>query len=86
MILFGEAMPSHFQTDVNLITQADLVIISGTSLKVYPFAFLVQLIPKKVPVVLINFENSVNTNLERFLFIQGDIEENFRKLLNDICP
>lgn len=48
VILFGENLPSHFHTEVNKIAEADLVIVTGTSLKVYPFAFLVQLIPKNV--------------------------------------
>lgn len=48
VILFGEALPKHFQAEIPKIAQADLVIISGSSLKVYPFAFLVEMIHKNV--------------------------------------
>lgn len=48
VILFGEALPKHFHSEIPKIKDADLVIISGTSLKVYPFAFLVEMIPKNV--------------------------------------
>ena len=85
MILFGEGLPGYFQHEVQKIAGADVVIIAGTSLKVYPFAFLVQLIPKNVPVVLLNFENPIQRKFEKFLFLQGDIEENCKKIMVDIA-
>jgi len=69
---------------MNKISEADLVIVAGTSLKVYPFASLIGLVPKNVPVVVINYENPVNREFEKFLFIQGDIEENCKKILGEI--
>lgn len=84
VILFGENLPGHFHTEVNKIAEADLVIVSGTSLKVYPFAFLVQLIPKNVPVVVINFDNPIQKGFDNLLFIQGDIEAHFTILSEEI--
>lgn len=85
VILFGESLPNHFHSEVNKITEADLVIVSGTSLKVYPFAFLVQMIPKHVPVVVINYENPLQKAFDNMLFIQGDIEANITKILEEIA-
>lgn len=48
VILFGEALPAHFHAEIPKIKDADLVIVSGTSLKVYPFSFLIEMIPKGV--------------------------------------
>lgn len=84
VILFGEALPSHFHAEIPKIGQSDLVFIAGTSLKVYPFAFLVELIPKSCPVVLINFDNPLKKPFDKFLFIQGDIEANITKLMQEI--
>lgn len=84
VILFGEGLPGHYVNEVPKIKQADLVFITGTSLKVYPFAYLAEMIGPTTPVVLINFDNPLKKNYERFLFMQGDIDEHFRKLLEDI--
>lgn|SRR3990167_4278283 len=84
VILFGEALPTHFHGEIPKISQSDLVIIAGTSLKVYPFAYLVDLIPKTCPVVLINFDNPLKRSFDKFLFIQGDIEANITKILEEL--
>ena len=57
IIFFGENLPLDFFEKSNLLDQADLVIVMGTSLKVFPFAHLITLIPKTVPIVLINRED-----------------------------
>ena len=84
VILFGENLPAFFSSEVPKIAGADLVIISGTSLKVYPFAYLVDLIPAGAPVVLVNFDNPLKKQFEKFLFLQGDIEAHFSQLLEEL--
>lgn len=73
IIFFGEALPASFYLNTAKIAQGDLVIVMGTSLKVFPFASLVSMIPEEVPVVLINRENTT-INRERFLFMEGEID------------
>lgn len=64
-------------------TEADLVIIIGTSLTVYPFAFLAQVIPSHTPTVMIN--NTSNLPIKsNFLWLDGDIQENIRKIAKDV--
>ena len=46
----------------------------GTSLVVYPFSGLLNLIDQKTPVVLLNMENS-GIRRDNFLFIQGDLDK-----------
>ncbi|KAJ3207698.1 NAD-dependent protein deacetylase sirtuin-2 [Entophlyctis luteolus] len=53
---FGEAMPARFRERVFDLEEADAVIVMGSSLKVFPFASLPALAPKKVPRLLINRE------------------------------
>ncbi|TPX59170.1 hypothetical protein PhCBS80983_g02669 [Powellomyces hirtus] len=57
IVFFGEQLPQRFHT---LITKdfasTDLVIVIGTSLQVQPFANLINMVPEKVPRLLINRE------------------------------
>lgn len=63
------------------IAQSDLVFIIGTSLKVFPFNHLVNIIPKSTPVVLLNFDNPVSVKFDKFLFLEGDIDTHVKKIL-----
>jgi len=83
IILFGEALPGHFFASVEKIAEGDLVFVIGTSLKVFPFASLVQMIPKETPIVLINRENTV-VKRDNFLFLQGDIDERVKELIKEL--
>jgi len=67
-----------------MINKADLVIVMGTSLKVYPFSTLIDTrsLPESTPLVVIN---SVNPGIERnrLLVLSGDIEASTRALMED---
>ncbi|ODV97238.1 hypothetical protein PACTADRAFT_39531, partial [Pachysolen tannophilus NRRL Y-2460] len=52
---FGEALPERFHTSIKKdISECDLLICIGTSLKVAPVSEIVNMIPEEVPQVLIN--------------------------------
>lgn len=53
IVWFGEAVPM-LDNAVNLITQADIVLIIGTSLQVYPAASLFEFAPANTPVFYID--------------------------------
>lgn len=52
----------------------------GTSLVVFPFAFLVQMVGDKVPIVLINNTNSLGKNYPNSLWLDGDLDNQVKKL------
>lgn len=55
VVFFGESLNEKFRTmSADDLSNADLVIIMGTSLSVEPFASLVQKTPRAVPRLLIN--------------------------------
>ena len=83
IIFFGESLPAQFLQGIDLIKQADLLIIMGTSLKVMPFCKLVDLCGEKVKKVLINRENTVGINGDNFLFMEGDIDESIEKIVKE---
>ena len=86
IIFFGENLPLDFFEKSNLLDQADLVIVMGTSLKVFPFANLITLIPKTVPIVLINRDDSYAQGnvINNYLFLGGDLDKNVEKIVNDL--
>jgi len=61
IVWFGEAVPK-FDTAARIASQADIMLIVGTSLQVYPAAGLVQYAPHGIPVYLID-PKPLNVNL-----------------------
>lgn len=60
IVWFGEAVPL-IEKAAEIISQADILVIVGTSLQVYPAAGLVHYAKKDIPVYLID-PNEVNTS------------------------
>lgn len=56
IVFFGEALPKSFEQNAYVTGLADLVLILGTSLSVYPFAGLPELASPGKPRVLFNME------------------------------
>ena len=85
IVFFGENLPDRFRelsrTD---LASADLLIIIGTSLKVYPFAGLTAMVADDVPRVLIN-NDKVAMYTEEIVNIDGveykERPKNYRALL-----
>ena len=83
IVFFGEKLPYDFFLKSQILKNTDLVIVMGTSLVVFPFASLITMIPKEVPIVLINREESIKGN-DSYLFIGGDLDENVEKMVKDL--
>jgi len=59
VVFFGEGLPPLFHEVLRKeAREADFLIVMGTSLKVYPFASLIDAVPDDVPRVLINNERA----------------------------
>ncbi|KAJ1424025.1 DHS-like NAD/FAD-binding domain-containing protein [Ochromonadaceae sp. CCMP2298] len=84
IVFFGEALPSEFHDTIADVAEADLVFVMGTSLKVFPFAMLIDLIQKDVPIVLVNRETPEVFNGRNVLFLEGDIEDSLSALAAEI--
>ncbi|KAM3451843.1 hypothetical protein MY3296_004990 [Beauveria thailandica] len=56
IVFFGEALPRAFSEQSHKAAMADLALIIGTSLQVYPFAGLPQMVRESIPRVLFNME------------------------------
>ncbi len=53
VVFFGEAVP-NIEPAIELVKQADLFVVIGTSLAVYPAASLLHYVPEGIPVFLID--------------------------------
>ena len=54
VVLFGESLPASFFTQSTMISQADLVIVIGTTLKVTPFADIINYAGRRVPRLIVD--------------------------------
>jgi NAD-dependent histone deacetylase SIR2 len=78
---FGEALPRAFSEKSHNTAMADLVLIIGTSLTVYPFASLPDMAREKAPRVLFNMEKvgSLGSRVDDVLEL-GSCDNGIRKL------
>ena len=85
VVFFGENLPVKFFTDSMKVKEADLLIVMGTSLVVFPFAALVHETSKSCPRVLINRDLSGDIKPEgenkRDMFLQGDSDATCLKIM-----
>jgi len=91
VVFFGEALPTRFATLVREdFENCDLLFIIGTSLRVYPVAGLVDLVPKGAMRCLVNMEPAgpfatmVKNGAYQDLFIEGDINAGIWKLIDEL--
>lgn len=81
IVFFGEALPSEFFMNKGLVTEADLVIVLGTSLTVQPFASLPSMAGAGVPRLLLNLEQVGGLGSRPDDVLQlGDCDGGVRKL------
>jgi NAD-dependent histone deacetylase SIR2 len=78
---FGEALPRAFSEKSHNTAMADLVLIIGTSLTVYPFASLPDMARQKAPRVLFNMEKvgSLGSRVDDVLEL-GSCDNGIRRL------
>ena len=83
IVFFGEQLPSDFAAHRSLPLEADLCIVMGTRLTVYPFAALPQLCAGAMPRLLINQETAgcIGSRSDDVVVL-GGCDDGVRKLAN----
>ncbi|TFY75767.1 hypothetical protein EWM64_g8244 [Hericium alpestre] len=85
IVFFGEPLPDSFISGVSKLKQADLLIIMGTSLTVYPFAALPRLVPDECPRILINLDEAGDIGYRsNDVVLLGPCDEIVRKLCKEL--
>ena len=85
IVFFGEAVPM-MDAAMALTAQADLFVVIGTSLNVYPAAGLINFVPRGVPIIIIDPEpisTTVNGGLTQ---IQKGASEGMKELVGTLLP
>lgn len=85
IVFFGEALPRAFSEESHKAVMADLALIIGTSLQVYPFAGLPQMVRESIPRVLFNMEKvgQIGTRPDDVLSI-GSCDDGIRHLAAEL--
>ena len=84
IVWFGEAVPM-LEEAVRLAQKADIFVIVGTSLNVYPAASLVHYVQPEVPVYVVD-PNSVAINDSRWHYIRLGASEGMKEFIKQIQP
>ena len=82
IVFFGEAVP-NISIAADECQQADLFIVIGTSLAVYPAAGLIHYVPVGVPIYLID-PKPVETTRSGITFIQKGASEGMREVFEKL--
>ncbi|MCR5433518.1 MAG: NAD-dependent deacylase [Bacteroidaceae bacterium] len=83
IVWFGEPVPA-IETAVEYCQQADLFIIIGTSLNVYPAAGLTQFVPKETPIYLIDPKPVQWNSSHRFHHIMKGASAGMQELMETL--
>lgn len=85
IVFFGEALPRAFSEQSHKAAMADLALIIGTSLQVYPFAGLPQMVRESIPRVLFNMEKVGNIgNRADDVLSLGPCDDGIRQLAEEL--
>lgn len=82
IVWFGEEVPA-LEEAIQLTSGADLVLVIGTSLQVYPAAGLVDFAPKNAPIYYIDPKPIKIPNLRNKLVVYTNIASEGMRLLKD---
>ena len=88
IVFYGEQLPKRFYDCLDDINDIDLIIVMGTSLKVYPFAAIPEYANKDVKKVVFNMEKVGSYRYDKIknesLFIEGKTDQNILKFLKEV--
>ena len=79
IVWFGEAVP-NLETAARLVSVADILVIVGTSLQVYPAASLYHYAPQGCPIYLIDPDSHLGSHIPGVTFINDVATAGMRKL------
>lgn len=84
IVWFGEAVPM-IETAIDYAEKADLFLIIGTSLNVYPAAGLLNYVPAHVPVYLIDPKEVAIASGRPVHVIRKGASEGMEEFVNLVC-
>jgi NAD-dependent deacetylase len=83
VVWFGEAVPA-IEEAAEIVSGADIFVIIGTSMSVYPAAGLINAVPPEAPIYVIDPNEVVIHGYSRIRVIQKKAGEGIRELRKEI--
>lgn len=83
IVWFEEEVPM-IETAVNIIRSADIFVVIGTSLQVYPAAGLIDIVGDKVPKYIIDKKIPPVHHLKNVILFQGIASDGVRRLIKEL--
>jgi NAD-dependent deacetylase len=83
IVLFDEPVP-EFDSAMKMVLDADIFIIIGTSLLVYPAAELINYVPYGIPIYLIDPSDVEIPGLRKIKVIKKKATAGMKSLINDL--
>ncbi len=84
VVWFGEAVPM-IETAAEICTQADVFVLIGTSLAVYPAAGLIDYVPHNVPKYILDPKIPPVNGLNNVIKITKSATEGMKELIEILC-
>jgi NAD-dependent deacetylase len=84
VVWFGEAVTA-IEEAVKVVSEADIFVIIGTSMNVYPAAGLIDYVPSSAPVYIIDPNEVAVPDHPRFRVIRKGAGEGVKILIKEIC-
>ena len=85
IVFFGEAVPM-ISVAAETVSEADILVIIGTSMNVYPAAGLVHYASAKTPIFLIDPDDVPTGNIPNLTHIQKGASEGMKELIGSLTP
>ncbi len=85
VVFFGEAVP-NIEPAIALVQQADIFVIIGTSLAVYPAASLLHYVPQGIPIFIIDPQIPQQARQSGFHLIEKGASEGVAELKKILIP
>ena len=74
IVFFGESLPANFFAHIrSTLPACDLLVVTGSSMKVLPVASIPDLIPSTIPQILINKDPILDHNFDLELLGEADV-------------
>lgn len=83
IVFFGESVPM-IEPAARAVMEADILVIIGTSLNVYPAAGLMMYAPETSPIYLIDPSEDVQNVTRRVTFIKKGASEGMKELVEEL--
>lgn len=83
VVWFGEPVPKMYEAE-DIVREADIFIVIGTSLNVYPAANLIYASPSGIPKYIVDLNELTNVKYKNLIHLKGNASERMPELAENL--